>query len=106
MTKRPIKYVVEAMTWFDKVYGNTYHACRIHRTRDNARLYCPFTYGYGGQYHETALAAMADAKWLPPAYRAKNARHSYERENGYPILWIESRGTKGEAIGLGTNPNN
>lgn len=101
-----VKFIVEAARWFDRVNGNTYHACRITRASDGARLHCPFQYGYGDQYRYTALEAMAKAKWLPPKYR-KEARHgglevhSYERENKYPIHWTVSDGLKRDAVALG-----
>ena len=106
MSTRKIKFVVQAGKWFDKVNGNTYHACRITRTRDGAVLCCPFQYGYGDQYQYTALEAMARAKWLPPKYRQEAPRGGltcfmYERENNYPINWNVNDGLKREVIALG-----
>jgi len=99
--KRNIKFSVEAIRWFDRANGNTYHACRITRTRDGATLGCPLTYGYGDSYRQTALERMAGAKWLPVKYR--NGDHmSYERGNNYPILWSVSDGLKRDAEALGS----
>jgi len=106
MKKRRIKYIVQAARWFDRVNGNTYHACRITRTRDGATIRCPFQYGYGDQYRYTALEAMARAKWLPPQYR-QEATHggltcmAYERENNYPIDWTVTDGLKRDCVALG-----
>ena len=104
---RKIKFVVDAARWFDKVNGNTYHACRITRTRDGATLHCPLQYGYGEQYRYTALEAMARAKWIPPKYREESPHGGlscmmYERENGYPIMWNVTDGLKRDAVALGT----
>ena len=104
--KRKIKFVVTAARWFDRVNGNTYHACQVTRCRDGAVLRCPWQYGYGDQYRYTALEAMAAAKWIPPRYRQKQphgdlACMSYERENGYPILWNVTDGRKRDMVALG-----
>ena len=98
---RKIKFVVQAAKWFDKVNGNTYHACRITRTSDGKHICCPFQYGYGDQYRHTALLAMAKAKWLPPAYGGEDNHYAYERKNNYPIMWIVTDGLKREVVALG-----
>ena len=105
--ERKIKFVVQAARWFDRVNGNTYHACQVTRCRDGAALYCPFQYGYGEQYRTTALTAMVAAKWLPPKYRQEQAHggtnaYMYERENNYPIQWTVTDGLKRDAVALGT----
>ena len=104
--KRKIKFVVQAGTWFDKVNGNTYHASRITRTSDGAMLHVPFQYGYGNMFHQTALEAMAKAKWLPKEYRGESVNGSglywgYERENNYPIEWICTPMLKRDVVELG-----
>ena len=101
-----IKFEVNAVTWFDKAGGNTYHSVRVTRTKDGATLYCPFTYGYGDHYRQTALEAMARAKWLPPKYRERHANgttaaYLYERENDYPINWTVSEGPEKACIANG-----
>jgi hypothetical protein len=109
MTQK-IKFICNAVKWFDKVNGNTYHSVRITRCKDGkviVGLYAPYEYGYGDQYRYTALAAMAKAKWLPSKYIGKNDRgatlaSSYERENNYPIMWNVSNGLKREMIANGT----
>ena len=105
MTNRTIKFTVEAKKWFDKVNGNTYHACKITRTRDGETLACPYEYGYGDQYRQTALLAMAENKWLPVRYRdhtaCGGAWNAFERENNYPIHWIVSEGLKRDVVALG-----
>jgi hypothetical protein len=102
METRKIKFVAHALEWFDRVKGNTYHSVRIIRCRDGKVLACPLTYGSGCQYHWTALAAMAKAKWLPPKYRPDGM--AYERQNNYPILWIVGKGNKRECVANGTQP--
>ena len=92
------EYTIEAVRWFDKVNGNTYHSCRITRHKDGAELACPLQYGYGDQYRQTALSAMVEAGWLK-GYD-KETVYRYERENDNPIVWIVSDGLKREAIAL------
>jgi hypothetical protein len=67
----------------------------------------PYQYGYGDQYRQTALEAMAKAKWLPAKYRGRSEKtgcyyaYLYESENNYPIYWNECFGTKKECIAHG-----
>ena len=97
--KNKIKFVANAVKWFDKVNGNTYHSVRITRTMDGKTIACPFQYGYGDHYRQTALEEMARVKWLPVKYRSDTWK--YERENNYPILWNERHGLKRECIAHG-----
>ena len=104
---RKIKYVASAARWFDKVNGNTYHSVQITRVRDSKVIYCPFQYGYGDQYRQTALEAMAAAKWLAVKYRGNHENgaqksYTYEMENDYPIQWIVNDGLKGDCIRNGS----
>lgn len=93
MAKRKIKFVAVGNKWFDKVNGNTYHSVQVTRCSDGAVLRCPFTYGYGNQYQQSALEAMIEAGWIPKKYGERlpsgvMAHYQYGRENGYPIMWI------------------
>lgn len=104
--QRKIKFVANAVKWWDKVNGNTYHSVAVTRCRDGKTLYCPFQYGYGDQYRYTALEAMLKAKWIPARYGERHPSGStavgnYERENGYPIMWNETHGTKRECVANG-----
>ena len=96
-----IKFVCDAVLWFDKVNGNTYHSCRITRTGDGKVICAPFQYGYGSAYKESALVEMIKAKWIPKKYNTRNM-YLYDRENKYPVLWNSSTGTKKECIANGT----
>ncbi len=98
---RTIKFTAVAVKWFDRINGNTYHSVRITRHKDDAVLACPFTYGYDSAYEQTALEAMAKAKWLPVKYRTEQ-KWCYQRENNYPILFVVSDGLKRECIANGT----
>ena len=100
MVNRKIKYIAVAVKWWDKLNGNTYHSVRITRVRDGKELICPFTYGYDDHYRQTALAAMVNAKWIPTRYKDTGCR--YEKENNYPIHWVESWGLKRECVDHGT----
>ena len=92
--KRRIKFIAHAARWFDRQNGNTYHSVRVTRCRDGKVISCPMEYGYIDCYRQTALAAMAKAKWLPLAWRERDKVYTYERENGYPIDWNVADGLK------------
>lgn len=101
--KDKIKFIAVAVRWFDRINGNTYHSVRITRCRDGKTIYCPFQYGYGDHYRQTALEEMARAKWLPKKYRGKRESgafesYAYEMENGYPIQWTVYDGLKRECV--------
>jgi hypothetical protein len=53
----PKYYTIEARKWFEKVNGNTYHSVYIF---ENGKLIasCPYTYGYGTHYEQTALELL------------------------------------------------
>lgn len=99
---REIKFVANAVRWFDKVNGNTYHSVRIENVKTGETLKSlPMVYGYDDAYRQTALKLMADNNWLPEKYLQKGAKnstlyHLFERENNYPIIWHVSDGLKRE----------
>jgi hypothetical protein len=101
-----IKFVANAVRWFDKVNGNTYHSVNITNIKTGKTIYCPMTYGYSEQYRHTALEAMAKAGWLPEKYRSnqiqsENSFYMYERENNYPIMWNVTDGLKRDCVANG-----
>jgi hypothetical protein len=92
-----IKFIANAVRWFDKVNGNTYHSVNITRVKDGKTIYCPFQYGYGKHYRQTALEAMSKNDWLPEQYKTGSGgsnTYRYERENNYPIYWNVTDGLK------------
>ncbi len=99
-TTKQIKFIVNAVKWFDKVNGNTYHSVRITRVSDSAMLVShDCVYGYGDHYRQTALEIMLKNLWIPERYGHKNTNgstnlYAYERENGYPIYWNCIQGLK------------
>jgi len=102
-----IKYTCNAVRWFDKTNGNTYHSVRVIRHKDGAVIVGQFQYGYGDSYRDTALKLMSKNKWLPVKYRdhhknSMSKAYMYERENNYPILWNVSDGLKRDCIANGT----
>jgi hypothetical protein len=99
--KTKVKFIGNAVKWFDRVNGNTYHSVRITRVRDGKTIAAPMQYGYGDHYRQSALEAMGKAKWLPVAYRGSECC-MYERDNNYPIVWNVSEATKRECISNGT----
>jgi len=100
--EREIKFVCNAVRWFDRVNGNTYHSVKITRVSDSAVcVSCDICYGYGDHYRQTALEVMNDAGWLPKEYNEKYENgakklYMFERENNYPILWNVTKGLKRE----------
>jgi len=97
---RKIQFTATARRWFDRRNGNTYHSVRITRHSDGATIACPFTYGYGDCYRQTALEAMHAAGWFPAKYDDKTC-WCYERENNYPILWNVADGSKRDCVANG-----
>jgi hypothetical protein len=59
-----IKYVIHAKEWRDKINGNTYHSTRVLNTQNNLMIACPFTYGYGSQFLQSASDSMIKNKWI------------------------------------------
>ena len=109
MKTRKIKFIAHAVRWFDRINGNTYHSVRITRTSDGKTIYCPFQYGYGEHYRQTALKVMLKNNWLPTKYinevqnipAGRKALFMYERENNYPIDWYVSDGLKRDCVANG-----
>jgi len=107
--KRQIKFTAQAVRWFDRVNGNTYHSVRITRARDGKVIYVPFQYGYEEHYRQTALEAMFKNKWLPAKYinsvqdipAGKEALFMYERENNHPINWQVTDGLQRDCVANG-----
>lgn len=102
---RKIKFICNAVKWFDRINGNTYHSVKMTRCKDGKVLVdkYPYTYGYGEQYKYTALNLMLENKWIPAKYGKKlpsggNKVYLYERENNYPIMWNVTEGKKREMI--------
>jgi hypothetical protein len=101
MAQPKIRFICHAVRWRDRVNGNTYHSVAVTRVRDGKTLHVGMQYGYGDHYRQTALGALAVARWIPPAYRTHETRWRYERENNYPIQWIVSDGLQRECIANG-----
>ena len=108
------KYTCNAVRWFDKINGNTYHSVRVIRHEDGAVIVGQFQYGYGDHYRQTALKEMLKAGWMKNTKRKgvkfpvgkvnydKESIYVFERENNYPILWNVSDGLKRDCIANGT----
>lgn len=100
------KFTAYAARWFDRANGNTYHSVRVVRHEDGATIVCPFQYGYGDCYRQTALESMNRNGWIPSDYSGpgelgRAALYDFERENGYPILWSVSDGLKRDCVANG-----
>ena len=90
---RIIRYIAHGKKWFDRVNGNTYHSVQVTRTKDGEKLFAAFRYGYGDSWKYTAMEKMAANGWIPKKYTGLHAM-SYDRDNNYPIEWIEDCATK------------
>jgi hypothetical protein len=109
MTENKIKFVANAVRWFDKVNGSTYHSVKITDVETGKTIYCPITYGYGEHYRQTALVAMIEKGWIPSEYvsnmnnipEGKKGYYMYERENNYPIMWNVTDGLKRDCVANG-----
>jgi len=102
-----IKFVANAVRWFDKVNGNTYHSVNITRVKDGKTIYCPMTYGYGEHYRQTALKAMYQVGWIDNSIYTDDLNYKhidkesifmFERENNYPIMWNVTDGLKRDCV--------
>jgi hypothetical protein len=102
MKQKKFLFVANAVRWFDRVNGNTYHSVNVTRMKDGRVIHCPLQYGYGEQYRTTALKAMLNAGWLPKKYQetpfGRSSEYLYERENNYPIMWLVTDGLKRDCI--------
>jgi hypothetical protein len=94
-----IKFICNAVKWFDKINGNTYHSVRITRTDDGKTIVGQFQYGYGDHYRQTAIEEMLKAGWIHRKYRPNP--WLFERENNYPIYWSVTEGLKRDCIANG-----
>lgn len=88
---RQILFTAIVANWRDRVYGNTYCSVRCIRHSDGSittvtRTAC-------GSERLLLLEAMQNAGWISSP---DGNLYAYERENNYPILWVEKWGTKKE----------
>jgi hypothetical protein len=110
MKTRKIKFIANAVKWFDRVNGNTYHSVRITKVSTGETIYCQFQYGYGSQYEYTALQAMYEKGWIDKKkYKAdvndyadkRPALYMYDRLENYPIVWSVREGLKRDCVANG-----
>ncbi len=72
---------IEGRLWFDKTYGNTYHAVKI-EVNGRTIHYIPMTYGYDDMYKYTALA------WLKSyGLVSEETRNIWELRECADIYW-------------------
>jgi len=100
MKYRIIKFECNAVKWFDKINGNTYHSVRITSYKTGETIAARFQTGYEDHYKQTALQAMLEAGWLPKKYNRDNL-YLYDRENNYCINWMVRDGIKRDCIANG-----
>lgn len=94
-----IEYVCNAVKWFDKVNGNTYHSVKVTRCEDGETITTGWMYGYGEHYRQTALELMVSNDWIPKRYTKKT--YEFERANDYPIQWNVTDGLKRDVVANG-----
>jgi hypothetical protein len=75
-TRKPkVKSVeIRGARWFDKTYGNTYHAVKVY-VNDELIGTSPISYGYGDSYVQTAEAILNKAGY----FKRKDPRESLSR---------------------------
>ncbi len=71
--------------WFQKTFGNTYHTCEIW-INDELIHTCPYAYGYGSQYRQSAEAWLDENGYLRELEHYSNSLneplwHYCERKN-------------------------
>lgn len=90
-------YTVIACRFFD-IHGNTYHSVRCTRHSDEAVIGSGrrLVYGYERHYEVTAQKLMQEAGWI--VLPKDTPAQSYDRDNGYPIIWNVSDGLKRDAV--------
>jgi len=58
--------------WWQQSYGNTYHSVRV--LLDGVEVaHCPYAYGYGSAYSQTAVKLLKQAGIVPSDHRAVGA---------------------------------
>ena len=91
-------YSVNACRWFDSS-GNTYRSVRCTRHSDGAVVANGWHYGYGEHYKQTAQELMETEKWIVLPF--DTPAQSYDRDNGYPIIWNVTDGLKRDMVANG-----
>lgn len=74
---------IVGVEWFQKTYGNSYHAVRVSVNGEHVYT-SPMTYGYGEQYIYTALGALRELGYPIPPNRELVPR-AWARENGIEL---------------------
>ncbi len=62
---------IQALTWFDKVNGNSYFSALVtmdYGTENEKTIKLPFQYGYGSQYESETKAVLTEHNYISPAY--------------------------------------
>ncbi len=78
------KFIGVATKYFDKS-GNAYFSGYVLNCETEERIILDYQYGYGNHYQDVSLKEMLAKGWI----EWNDSLHLYERENGYPIEWVE-----------------
>lgn len=62
--KKPTSIIVLGRRWFEKTNGNTYHTAEILVDGVSVAV-CPFAYGYGSQYRQSAESELERLGYMP-----------------------------------------
>lgn len=79
---------ISAKRWFDKTYGNTYHSCIVLVNGEQIGK-CPFTYGYGDHYLQTAEDILWKVYKRPAGY-SEHYHITYLRDFGIKVNYFVS----------------
>jgi hypothetical protein len=74
---------IQALTWFDKVNGNSYFSALItldYGTENEKTIKLPFQYGYGEQYEQETKAVLTEHNYISANYG--QSLYSYCKDNG------------------------
>lgn len=59
MSKKIESLHIDGRRWFQRTWGNTFHSVRVYVNGEI--LHCPYAYGYGNQFLQTAGELLAAA---------------------------------------------
>jgi hypothetical protein len=82
---------IQALTWFDKVNGNSYFSALItvdFGTENEKEIKLPFQYGYGNQFEYESVKALKENGFLPE--KLNDHLQSYCKDNNI-ILRLSNR---------------
>jgi len=87
-SKKGIFFQIIARRWFDKVNGNTYHSVAVYANNSLVGE-CPFEYGYGDGYLQTAAKILLKAGYFHG--KGKPGHKYYDEYSEFQTYWRKNR---------------